>query len=337
MWASLLAQNAQADSAFADTGRMKPRLILLFSLLLPAAPLAAQDPRCPADTLAAGRICQAGVDALMLFLPTENVLVSGGNIVPGTASAVGKFGHFRIGARVGLVRVTIPETSYDGVSDTVPADTRLLIPTPRLDLSVGLFSKTLPIGTASVDLLGSTVILPTDVSSRYEVGENARRIDNLALGLGFGFRAALQMAGAKPTVSLSAMKRDMPSLRFGDIGEGDELSIATNLSVISARLAVGGKFSLLRLSAGGGMDMIKGTGQVSYVDPVTQTDSTFAVDMSTSRITTFLNAALDLGPLSFWGEGGFTVGKNDGIVTTFQRIDAGGGTFYGGVGAAIGF
>ncbi len=159
----------------------------------------------------------------------------------------------------------------------------------------------------------------------------------IALGLGFGFRAAMQMAGNKPTVSLSVMKRDMPTLRFGDIGEGDDLSVATSLSAINVRLAVGGKLKLLKLSAGGGMDLIKGNGQVSYIDPVTQTDSTFAVELSTSRITTFLNAALDFGPLSLWGEGGFTIGKNDGIVTTFQRIDPAGGTFYGGLGAAISF
>jgi hypothetical protein len=317
---------------------MKPhRFILLFALGLCAAPLAAQDPNCPADTVAAGRICQAGVDALWLFLPTENILVSGGNVVPGTAGAVGKFGHFRLGARIGVVRVTIPETSYDGVSDTVPADTRLLIPTPRLDLSIGLFSKVLPVGTASVDLLGSAVVLPTNVSSRYTVGENARKIDNLALGLGFGFRAAMKMAGNKPTISLSVMKRDMPTLRFGDIGDGDDLSIATSLSAINVRLAVGGNLSLIKLSAGAGMDLIKGTGQVSYVDPVTQTDSTFAVELSTSRITTFLNAALDFGPLTVWSEGGFTIGKNEGIITSFQRIDPGGGTFYGGLGAAISF
>jgi hypothetical protein len=100
---------------------------------------------------------------------------------------------------------------------------------------------------------------------------------------------------------------------------------------------VGGKFALLRLSAGGGMDLIKGKGSVTFVDPLTLADSTFAVDMSTSRITTFLNAALDFGPLSLWGEGGFTIGKNDGVVTTFQRIDPGGGTFYGGLGAALTF
>jgi hypothetical protein len=189
---------------------MKPPWFILLFALCATAPLAAQDANCPADSTAGGRICQAGVDALTLFLPTENLLVSGGNPVPGTASAIGKFGHFRLGARVGLVRVTIPATDYNGTTDTVQADTRMLIPVPRLDLSVGLFSKVLPVGTASVDLLGAAVILPTDISTRYRVDENARRIESLALGLGFGFRAAMQMSGNKPTVSQTVMKRDMP-------------------------------------------------------------------------------------------------------------------------------
>lgn len=322
---------------------MNPRVLRLASLLalgtvLRAVPLVAQNPDCPADTTAGGRICQAGVDALTLFLPTENVLVSGGNVVPGTAGAIGKFGHFRIGARVGLVRITIPSTDYDGTSDTVKADTRLLIPVPRFDLSVGLFSKKLPMGTVAVDLLGSAVVLPTNTNSRYEVDENARTIQNIALGLGFGFRAGFQMTGNKPTISLSVMKRDMPILRFGDLAAGDDLSVATSLSSINVRLAVGGKLSLLKLTGGAGMDLIKGDGAVTYRDSTaTPVDSTLIVPLSTSRITTFLNAALDLGPLTLWGEGGFTLGKDDGVVTIFQRISPAGGVFYGGLGAAIAF
>ncbi len=318
--------------------RMRRASLLAFGVALWAAPLAAQNPDCPADTTAGGRICQAGVDALTLFLPTENVLVSGGNIVPGTAGAIGKFGHFRLGGRVGLVRVTIPSSSYDGASDTVLADTRLLIPVPRFDLSVGLFNKALPMGTVGVDLLGSAVVLPTNASSRYQVDENARTIGDIALGLGFGFRAGFQMAGNKPTISLSVMKRDMPILRFGDLNAGDDLSIATSLSSINVRLAVGGKLKLIKLSAGAGMDLIKGNGTVTYADSTAASgDSTLVLPLSTSRITTFLNAAFDLGPLTLWGEGGFTIGKDEGVVTIFQRISPGGGVFYGGLGAAIRF
>jgi hypothetical protein len=306
------------------------------ALALGAASLAAQTPGCPGDTTQAGRICQAGADALTVFLPIEASLVSGGNPVPGTARALGTFGRFRLAGRIGLVRVTIPDASFDGSTDTVPADKRLLIPMPRLDLDVGIFSKKLPMGTASVDLVGSAVVVPTGRSSRYRLDENARRIGDLAIGLGFGLRAAFAMAGNKPVVSLNVMKRDMPAIIFGDLNAGDRLSASTTLSAISARLLVGGHLGPFEVTGGGGIDLLKGKGRVAFVDPVTLADSTVTLDLSTSRINTLLNAALDLGPLKLWGEGGFMVGKDEGVLTSFQRVDPAGGQFYGAFGVAIG-
>jgi hypothetical protein len=139
---------------------MRPFAPLILALLLSPAALAAQAAGCPADTTQAGRICQAGADALTLFLPVEASLVSGGNPVPGTSRALGRFGKFRLAGRIGLVQVTIPDASFDGTTDTVRADTRMLVPMPRLDIDVGIFSKKLPVGTASIDLLGSAVVVP---------------------------------------------------------------------------------------------------------------------------------------------------------------------------------
>jgi hypothetical protein len=311
--------------------------VSLLALAVTATPLTAQTPGCPGDTTQAGRICQAGADAVTLFIPVEAALVGGGNPVPGTAKALGQFGRFRLAGRIGLVRVSIPQASYDGTSDTVKLDKRMLIPMPRLDLDVGVFSKKLPMGTASVDLLGSAVIVPMGRSSRYRLDENARRIDNLAIGLGFGLRAAFAMAGNKPVVSLNVMKRDMPAIIFGDLSKGDQLQASTTLSALSVRLLLGGYLGPFEMTGGGGIDMIKGKGKVAFVDPVTSTDSTVALDISTSRINVLVNAALNLKPLKLWGEGGFMVGKDEGTLTHFERIDPAGGQFYGALGAAIAF
>lgn len=311
--------------------------VSLLVLAVTAAPLTAQTPGCPGDTTQAGRICQAGADAVTLFIPVEAALVGGGNPVPGTAKALGQFGRFRLAGRIGLVRMSIPQASYDGTSDTVKLDKRMLIPMPRLDLDVGVFSKKLPMGTASVDLLGSAVIVPMGRSSRYRLDENARRIDNLAIGLGFGLRAAFAMAGNKPVVSLNVMKRDMPAIIFGDLSKGDQLQASTTLSALSVRLLLGGYLGPFEMTGGGGIDMIKGKGKVAFVDPVTSTDSTVALDISTSRINVLINAALNLKPLKLWGEGGFMVGKDEGTLTSFERIDPAGGQFYGALGAAIAF
>jgi len=308
------------------------------ALLIAAPRASAQSPTCPSDTTATGRLCQSGIDALTAFLPVEGLLVSGGNPVPGTAAAIGRLGHVRITGRVGFARVTIPGSGYDGVADTVPAEKRVMVPVPRLDLAIGLFSKTLPLGTAAIDLLGSAVLIPTGVTTRIAVNENARRLGPLALGLGFGFRAALTMLPPKPTVSLSVMKRDMPSIRFGSRSGGDPLQAATSLSAINVRLMVGGKAGLLTLAAGAGMDLYSGTGVVTYADStLARGDSTITVTLSTSRIMTALNAGLSLGPLHLWAEGGLQVGKKTELATPFELNDPSSSRFYGGTGVAIAF
>jgi hypothetical protein len=320
----------------APPSSLRLALFLLGLVVGASAPLPAQSGTCPTDSTATSRICQAGVDALTIFLPLEGALVGGGNPVPGTASAIGKFGHVRLAARVGLASVTVPQMTYDGTSDTVQADKRLLVPLPRLDLALGLFSKKLPLGTVAMDLLGSAVVIPAKATTRVRLDENARTIEGLGLGLGFGFRAALVMPAPKPTVSLSVMKRDMPVIRFGDLAAGDRLSAATSLSAISARLLFGGRLRVLTLSAGGGIDLYKGSGSVSYADSA-GVDSTVAVQLSTVRIMTTANAAIALGPVTLWGEGGFQVGKKTELVTVFRRNDPSSGRFFGGLGASLQF
>ncbi len=317
------------------------RLVPLLALCaLVAAPLASQDSTaagpCAADTTRASRICQAGVDALTAFLPVEGLLVGGGNPVPGTAAGIGKFGHARIAGRVGIARVTVPSAGYDGTSDTVAADKQLYVPVPRLDLQLGLLSKKLKLGTVTADFLASAVVIPTGATTRIRIDDNARTLAGMALGLGFGVRLGLTMPAPKPTVSLSVMKRDMPGIRFGDRAAGDQLSASTTFSAIAVRLMVGGRYKLLTLAAGGGMDLYKGTGAVTFADS-TGADTTVAVDLSTSRIMTTINAGLDVGPVKLWAEGGFQVGKKTELATTFERNDPSSGHFFAGLGAALQF
>lgn len=54
---------------------------------------------------------------------------------------------------------------------------------PRLDLSAGLFSKKLALGTVAVDVLASVVVLPTGLNSRSTIDPSARTIGPLALGV----------------------------------------------------------------------------------------------------------------------------------------------------------
>lgn len=311
---------------------------LALLVAMPASLAAQATAGCPADTLASGRVCQAASDALTIFLPIEGLLVGGGNPLPGSAGGIGQLGHVRLVGRVGFTKVTIPDVGYDGTSDTVAAEKRLTVPVPRLDAAFGLFSKTLPLGTATVDFVASAVLIPTGSTTRIAIDKNARQVGGLALGLGFGMRAALAMAKNKPTVSLNVMKRDIPRLRFGNRAAGDPMQLSTTLSAINARLMVGGKKGPVTLAAGAGMDLFKGDGLVTFADSTTATgDSTVAVPLSTSRIMTALNLGLTAGPLSFWAEGGLQVGKKTELATPFELNDPSGSRFYGGVGFALQF
>ncbi len=141
---------------------------------------------CPSDTTPSSRICQAGADALTALLPIEGLLVGGGNPVPGTAGALGRFGHARLTLRVGIASLTAPKTSYDGTSDTVLADKRLLVPLPRVDLSLGLFSKALPLGSVAME-----EIMPMERATSGASARSVRFRESLGSG---ATRAAISAA-----------------------------------------------------------------------------------------------------------------------------------------------
>ncbi len=317
--------------------RRRTSAILCGLLLGSGAVLSAQSPDCPADTLPAGKVCNAGVDAVTVMHPVAGLLLSGGNPVPGTAGASGKFGSFRLTARVGFAQMTLPDPSYAGASDTVPASKRLIVPAPRADLALGLFSKKLSLGTVAVDLLGSVVFLPVGVTNRVRLDPNVRQLAGIGLGFGFGFRAALMSPGAMPTVSLGVMKRNLPTLVYGNLPAGDNYSYGFNVSAINVRLIAGRKFSILSLSAGAGMDLYGGSATVSFRDPAAPAtvQTPITLKLSGSRIMTLLNAGLEFPLVSLFGEAGFQIGSKSTVTTIFEKNDPSAGKFYGGLGASL--
>jgi hypothetical protein len=136
-------------------------------------------------------------------------------------------------------------------------------------------------------------------------------------------------------VSLSVLRRDLPTLFYGNVSAGDAYSYASNLKAINVRLLAGGRFKLLELSAGGGMDLYSGNTDVTYHDAVAGTDSTFTKPIKSSRIMTAFNAALNFPLLTVSGEIGFQVGKDQKLTTIFQQNDTKAGKFYGGIAATL--
>ncbi len=298
----------------------------------PATPAAAPHP-CEVQSGPTKAVCRAGYDALVSVLPVASLGAGGGN--PGIGSAAGGrgFGDISVTLRATYLRTVLPSTAFDGTTDTVPAARRLPVAVPSVEVRFGLLRKTLPMGAATVDFLGSMIGVPKSATDYVRYSSDIRTLEGLALGFGYGVRIGVAPNGPLPTVSLNVGRHDFPKFTVGDLGAGSQFAYTVAVSAINARLMLGRRFSGFELSAGAGADLIKGNYSLVYRDqatklPVPRADSS----QSAMRIVTVMNAAFPIGFLRLSFEGGFQVGKDDKLATVFEAHNPKSGRFFGGVG-----
>lgn len=312
---------------------------LVLSLLGAAGPLAAQNAQCQpyAGEARAFNICNAVVDGTQAFHPVLGLLTSGGSPVLGTMSGLGGFGHFYVSARVNATRVVLPDLNYDGSTTTVGPGDRLFFPSPVLEAAMGVYGGTRS-GLLSLDLLGSAQLLPTTQVANFSVAPGARRIGSVALGLGFGARIGLLRETAlAPGVAVSVMHRNIPQLRYGDLGAGANLSFATGLNAINLRLTAGKRFSALNLGGGLGWDRYTGDAIAQFRDPTTGIpEPAINVSLSHSRTMGFADAGLDFRHVKLTAEAGYQLGRDPHLVTTFTDFDPASGRFFAAAGITLG-
>ena len=312
------------------------RLVLLLSLAISTS-LAAQA-ECGSYAGTTRRVCDAAVDGTRAFHPVAGLLVSGGNPVLGTGGTLGGLGHFSLTVRANAARVVLPETGYDGSSGTVPASDELFAPVPLLEAAAGLYGG-LPSGLLAVDALASAQLLPTDQLDNLAVAQGARRIGDVALGLGFGARVGLlQEIGPIPAVSLSLMRRDIPQLSYGDIGDGDQYRYAVDLHATNLRLVASKRLAIVDVAAGVGWDKYTGDATIQFRDPLTSVvQPAIELELDQSRALLFLDAGLDLRALRLVGEVGYQTGKDQELSTDFEDFDTTSGKVFGSLGLRVGF
>src|SRR5918995_4865671 len=112
------------------------------ALLFIAGPVEAQNPTCDLVRLVSGRVanlCDAAIDGTRAFHPVAGLLVSGGNPVLRTQAGGAGLGSFALTVRANTARVQLPDLSYDGSVETVPAGEQLLFITPLVEGSAGLY------------------------------------------------------------------------------------------------------------------------------------------------------------------------------------------------------
>ena len=312
-------------------------LVGLF-LLVSASPVFAQTPECAGYVSNAQRVCAAAVDGTRAFHPVIGVLISGGNPTIGSAAALGGLGHASITLRANAVELVLPELAYDGSSTAVAAGDKFWAPAPLLEGALGVY-KGMGSGLLAIDLLGSAQLLPTDQIDNMTVDAGARKIGDLALGLGYGARVGLlREMGPLPAVSVSLMRRDIPQIRYGDVSDGDRYSYGVDLHATNLRLVASKKLLVFDVAGGLGWDKYTGDAVIRFRDPVSGiTQPAVPVGLENTRVLGFLNAGMSLSVMRLTAEVGYQGGKDQELTTEFEDFDTTKGKFFAGLGLRVGF
>jgi len=304
-----------------------------------AGPVQAQNPTCDLVRLVSGRVanlCDAAIDGTRAFHPVAGLLVSGGNPVLRTGAGGGGLGRFALTIRANTARVQLPDLSYDGSAETVPAGERLLFIAPVVEGSAGLYAVP---GRLAVEALVSAQLLPTGQVEDLEVVPGGAHLGASAMGLGFGARAAVSLGSSLPALSLSVMRRSVPQVQYGNIADvAEQFQYAIDLTATNLRLAASQRFRGFALAGGLGYDRYTGDAEIAVREPdLLNLVGRVDIELEASRWMLFANPSLEMGPLQVTGELGYQLPRSQDLATTFERFDPSSGRLFGGLGLRVDF
>ncbi|MGZ3570730.1 MAG: hypothetical protein ACXWND_01920 [Gemmatimonadaceae bacterium] len=339
---------------------MKVRLFVSFAVLALAATSASgQDlQRCPPGTAnglgvpdqtrASQDACQKAIDLFQYLAPQLATTVAGGNATLGQAGSLGGLGHFSVGFRVNALQGSLPQVqnvtpSVTGVhKDNYDTKTQLF-PMPTAELAIGIF-KGLPLAITNVggvDLLVSASYLPEFTNSGVSV-----KVPNGSLKLGYGARVGiLQESLLVPGVSVSYVRRDLPTVDISANSGGDSLNVNNfALKTTAWRLVASKGLLLFGFAAGVGQDKYESSTDVSAhiaaraVPPVPAFNSTpVSLSQNITRTNVFADLSMNLLLFKLTGEIGQVSGGTINTYNTFSGKQAADSRVYGSVGARFGF
>jgi hypothetical protein len=339
---------------------MKGRLFVSFAALVFAAVSAsAQDLKsCPPGTAnglgvpdqtrASQDACQKAIDLFQYLAPQLATTVAGGNATLGQAGSLGGLGHFSVGFRVNALQGSLPQVqnvtpSVTGVQKSNYDTKTQLFPMPTAELAIGIF-KGLPLAITNVggiDLLVSAAYLPEFTSSGVSV-----KVPNGSLKLGYGARVGiLQESLLVPGVSVSYVRRDLPTVNIAANSGGDSLNVNNFALKTTAWRVVASKGLLLfGFAAGIGQDKYESSADVSAhiaartVPPVPAFNSNpVPLSQNITRTNVFADLSMNLLLFKLTGEIGQVSGGTINTYNTFSGKQAADSRVYGSVGARFGF
>jgi hypothetical protein len=219
------------------------------------------DPRCPGLALpdrAAQDACQKAVDIFAFMTPQLGIGMVGGNATLGTGGALGGIGHFSIGIRGNAIRGRTPQVADVNVriSGAARSDYGIndqIVGLPTVEGALGLFGG-VPLGVThafALDALVSATYVPELTRSNVAIS-----LPDGSLKLGFGGRlGVLTESFATPSVSLTYLRRDLPTTSIRATSGDDDISLsAISVKTSAWRAVIGKSVGFLGLAVGAGQD-----------------------------------------------------------------------------------
>jgi hypothetical protein len=297
-------------------------------------------------TLSGADACRKALDLFAFVMPQVGVALSSGNPVLGEGGTLGGWGKRAISVRATAVDGFLPKNAVPiaVTGNAVASDfgaARSPIPVPTAEAAVGLFAG-LPAGLTNVlgvDALIGATYLPTISENQLSLTPSG---SNLALS--YGVRVgALQESSLVPGVSVSYMRRKMPTMNVAYTPNDDRLAISDLSSTSNAlRLTVSKRVAIIGIAGGVGRDEIESTASMSGTvretvlgAPVTASVTLPNMRQKVTRNTAFVSASFGLAMLRVVGEFGWSSsGAAQGGLNRFGGRRANDGFRYGSIGLA---
>jgi hypothetical protein len=285
-------------------------------LLLVASAPAAHAQTCSNATVGDG--CAVASDFFRYMAPQLGTAIAGGSHTLGIGTNLGGFPHFAVALRVNAVQGSAPvindvlvgaaqQRSF-GVEDAP-------IPMATVDFALGL-TKGFNLGVTRVggiDLIGGVTYLPEIEGDEFSLVPQ----NNVAVGLGARV-GILEQSALIPGVSLSYMKRDLPTVNLGASADDGTSFGINDLSVktTSWRISAQKNLLLFQLGAGYGGDTYDySTSATVTVSGVGGGTATMTDAQSVTRTTMYGTLGINLWLFKIVGEVGQVSGGN---ITTFN-------------------
>jgi len=320
---------------------------LAVALSVPAA-LHAQgiDPRCPGLTLpdrAVQDACQKAVDIFAFMTPQLGIGLVGGSATLGTGGALGGLGHFSIGVRGNGLRGRVPqvENMDAAITGAVRSDYDVndqVVGLPTVEGALGVFGG-VPMGVThafALDALVSATYVPEFTRSKV-----ALSVPGGSLKLGFGGRLGLLTESvATPSVSVTYLRRDLPTTGISAISGDDNITISgIGVQTSAWRGVVGKSLGFLGLAAGAGKDQYdsRATGTVRVNEGNFSIDGgPYGLTQKVTRSNMFADVSLNFPFLKFAAEFGRVSGGTIETYNSFSGKRADDALTYASVGLRIG-